>query len=39
MSERMFRRYVVRYEDAGEEGVRDRRMGRVSPRRPGFFAR
>ena len=33
MSERTFRRYVVRYEVQGVEGLRDRRVGRVSPRR------
>ena len=33
MSERTFRRYVVRYEDQGAEGLLDRRLGRESPRR------
>lgn len=33
MSERTFRRYVVRYRDGGKEGLWDRRLGRVSPRR------
>jgi transposase len=33
MSERQFRRYRDRYEEAGEEGLADRRLGRSSPRR------
>lgn len=33
MSERTFRRYVVRYRDGGKEGLSDRRLGRASPRR------
>ena len=33
MSARTFRRYVVRYEVQGVEGLGDRRVGRVSPRR------
>ena len=33
MNERTFRRHVVRYESGGAEGVKDRRIGRVSPRR------
>lgn len=33
MSERQFRRYRDRYEEAGEEGLVDRRLGKVSPRR------
>lgn len=33
MSERQFRRYRDRYEEAGEAGLLDRRLGKVSPRR------
>ena len=33
MSERQFRRYRDRYEEAGEAGLRDRRLGKVSARR------
>lgn len=33
MSGRNFRRLIVRYEEEGEEGLRDRRLGRPSPRR------
>jgi len=33
MSGRNFRRLCVRYEEEGVEGLRDRRIGRVSPRR------
>ena len=33
MSERQFRRYRDRYEDAGEDGLRDRRLGKLSTRR------
>jgi len=33
MSGRNFRRLVVRYEEDGIEGLRDRRIGKVSPRR------
>lgn len=33
MSERQFRRYRDRYEEAGMEGLRDRRLGRASPQR------
>lgn len=33
MSERQFRRYRDRYEEAGEAGLVDRRLGRSSPRR------
>lgn len=33
MSERTFRRYVVRYRDEGKEGLLDRRLDRTSPRR------
>ena len=33
MSERQFRRYRERYEEAGEEGLRDRRLGKRSARR------
>lgn len=33
MSERQFRRYRDRYEEAGEDGLRDRRLGRISTRR------
>ena len=33
MSERHFRRLRVRYEEEGAEGLRDRRLGKVSPRR------
>src|SRR5215468_797802 len=33
MSGRNFRRLVVRYEEDGVEGLRDRRIGKVSPRR------
>ncbi len=33
MSERTFRRYVVRYEEQGKQGVLDRRLGKPSPRR------
>ena len=33
MSERTFRRYVVRYEEKGKQGLGDRRLGKPSPRR------
>jgi hypothetical protein len=33
MSERQFRRYRDRYEEAGEAGLRDRRLGKISTRR------
>ncbi len=33
MSERQFRRYRERYEEDGPEGLRDRRLGKVSPKR------
>ncbi|HEY4071411.1 MAG TPA: ISNCY family transposase [Sphingomicrobium sp.] len=33
MSGRSFRRYVVRYDEEGVEGLRDQRLGKVSPRR------
>ena len=33
MSERTFRRYVVRYEEEGKQGVLDKRLGKPSPRR------
>src|SRR5258708_38495813 len=33
MSGRHFRRMVVRYDEEGVEGLRDRRLGRRSPRR------
>ena len=33
MSERTFRRYVVRYEEEGKQGLADRRLGKPSPRR------
>jgi transposase len=33
MSERQFRRYRDRYEEEGLEGLRDRRLGKPSPRR------
>ena len=33
MSERQFRRYRDRYEEAGEDGLVDRRLGKASPRR------
>ena len=33
MSERQFRRYRARYEEDGEDGLLDRRLGRVSERR------
>jgi len=33
MSERQFRRYRDRYEEEGEAGLRDRRLGRRSPKR------
>ena len=33
MNERTFRRYVVRYEAEGAEGLGDGRIGRVSPRK------
>lgn len=33
MSGRNFRRLIMRYEEEGEEGLRDRRLGRASPRR------
>ena len=35
MSERTFHRYVVRYTNQGSEGLLDRCLGRVSPRRAG----
>ena len=31
MSERTFRRYVVRYEEEGKQGLGDRRLGKASP--------
>lgn len=33
MSGRNFRRLIVRYDEEGVEGLRDRRLGRPSPRR------
>jgi hypothetical protein len=33
MSGRQFRRLCVRYEEDGIEGLRDRRIGKISPRR------
>ena len=33
MSERTFRRYVVRYEEEGKQGVLDKRLDKPSPRR------
>ena len=33
MSDRNFRRLIVRYEEDGPEGLRDRRLGKPSPRR------
>jgi Helix-turn-helix domain len=33
MSGRHFRRLLVRYEEEGREGLRDRRLGKISPRR------
>ncbi|RUU15714.1 helix-turn-helix domain-containing protein [Mesorhizobium sp. M7A.F.Ca.AU.002.06.1.1] len=33
MSERQFRRYRERYEEAGEAGLLDRRLGKLSTRR------
>src|SRR5260370_20145468 len=33
MSGRNFRRLIVRYEEEGEEGLRDRRLGRAPPPR------
>src|SRR2546428_13991933 len=33
MSERQFRRYRDRFEEEGEDGLLDRRLGKVSPRR------
>ena len=33
MSERQFRRYRARFEDEGEKGLLDRRLGKASPRR------
>lgn len=33
MSGRHFRRLIVRYDEEGEEGLRDRRLGKPSPRR------
>ena len=33
MSERQFRRYRDRYKEAGEDGLRDRRLGKISTRR------
>ena len=33
MSERTFRRYVVRYEEEGSEGLVDKRIEHSSPRR------
>ena len=33
VSGRQFRRLCVRFDEAGEEGLRDRRLGRASPRR------
>jgi transposase len=39
MSERQFRRYRERYEEDGEEGLLDRRLGKPSPKRvPGCAA-
>ena len=35
MSERTFRRYVVRYGEEGKQGLLDRRLGKTSPRRAG----
>ena len=35
MSGRHFRRLCVRYEEDGIEGLRDRRIGKISPRRAG----
>jgi hypothetical protein len=33
MSGRHFRRLIVRYEEDGQEGLRDRRLGKPPPRR------
>ena len=33
MSERQFRRYRARFEDQGEAGLADRRLGKAPPRR------
>jgi hypothetical protein len=33
MSGRNFRRLIMRYNEDGAEGLRDRRLGRASPRR------
>ena len=33
VSGRQFRRLCLRFDDEGEDGLRDRRLGRVSPRR------
>ena len=33
ITQRTFRRYVVRYRSEGAEGLLDRRLGKVSPRR------
>src|SRR5260370_4962826 len=33
LSGRHFRRLIVRYDEEGEEGLRDRRLGKLSPRR------
>ena len=33
VSGRQFRRLCVRFDDEGADGLRDRRLGRVSPRR------
>jgi len=33
MSDRHFRRLIERYEEEGRDGLRDRRLGKVSPRR------
>lgn len=33
ITERTFRRYIVRYNNEGTEGLLDRRLGKVSPRR------
>ena len=33
VSERQFRRFRDRYEEDGEEGLRDRRLGRTSPKK------
>ncbi len=33
VTERTFRRYIVRYSNEGAQGLLDRRLGKVSPRR------